>query len=76
MDDYQEFISRVKDIHKIGATVDSVNKVAREVSNTISQEALIAANQLLKQSEDLRKILDNILDKTQNEQSTISKPKI
>ena len=66
----------LKDIHKIGATVDSVNKVAREVSNTISQEALIAANQLLKQSEDLRKILDNILDKTQNEQSTVSKPKI
>ncbi len=66
----------MKDIQSIGATVNSVNEVAKEISNTISREALTAANQLLRQSEDLRTILDNILDKTQNENSSISKPKV
>jgi methyl-accepting chemotaxis protein len=66
----------LKEIHNIGATVHSVNEVAREISNTISQEALTAANQLLRQSEDLRTILDKILDKTQNEDASAPKPKI
>ena len=66
----------LKDIQSIGTTVNSVNEVAKEISNTISREALTAANQLLRQSEDLRTILDNILDKTQNENSSISKPKV
>ncbi len=66
----------IKEVQKIGVTVHEVNEVAKEISNSISQEALEAANQLLKQSEDLRTILDNILDKTQNENTIISKPKI
>ncbi len=66
----------IKEVQKIGTTVHDVNKIAREISNTISREALEAANQLLRQSEDLRTILDNILDKTQNENTPISRPKI
>ena len=55
---------------------DNLFIVAREISNSISREALEAANQLLRQSEDLRTILDNILDKTQNENTGISKPDV
>ena len=64
----------IKDVQEIGTAVNGANQVAREISNSISREALEAANQLLRQSEDLRTILDNILDKTQNENTTISKP--
>ena len=66
----------IKDVQEIGTTVNDVNQVAREISNSISREALEAANQLLRQSEDLRTILDNILDKTQNENTGISKPDV
>jgi methyl-accepting chemotaxis protein len=66
----------IADVQEIGTTVNDVNQVAREISNSISREALEAANQLLRQSEDLRSILDNILDKTQNESTPISKPDI
>jgi methyl-accepting chemotaxis protein len=64
----------IKDVQEIGTAVNDANQVAREISNSISREALEAANQLLRQSEDLRTILDNILDKTQNENTTVSKP--
>ena len=64
----------IKEVQEIGVTVHDVNEVAREISNAISREALEAANQLLRQSEDLRTILDSILDKTHNDDMAISKP--
>ena len=66
----------IKEVQEIGVTVHDVNEVAREISNAISREALEAANQLLRQSEDLRTILDNILDKSHNDDLAISKPEI
>ena len=66
----------IKEVQEIGVTVHDVNEVAREISSAISREALEAANQLLRQSEDLRTILDNILDKTHNDTAAISKPEV
>jgi len=50
-------------VQTIGTTIDAINKIAKEFSTTASKEALEAANELLRQSENLRTMLDNLLDK-------------
>jgi methyl-accepting chemotaxis protein len=53
----------IKAVQTIGTTIDAINEIAKEFSTTASKEALEAANELLRQSENLRTMLDNLLDK-------------
>jgi len=66
----------INEVQKIGVNIHNLSEVARDIANTISREALEAANELLRRSEDLRSMLDNILDKTQNEKLTKTRSKI
>jgi len=53
----------IKAVQVIGRTINEVNEVARNFAAIASKEALEAANELLRQSEDLRAMLDNLLGK-------------
>ncbi len=53
----------IKATQSIGRTINAVNETAKEFAAIASKEALDAANDLLRQSEDLREMLDNLLGK-------------
>jgi len=53
----------IKATQSIGRTINSVNETAKDFAAIASKEALEAANELLRQSEDLRGLLDNLLGK-------------
>ncbi len=59
----------VKSIQQVGARIAEVNDVAKEFAAEASKEALEAANELLRQSEDLRGMLDSLLGKVQPDQT-------
>ena len=65
----------IKAVQTIGSTINDVNEVAKDFSTTASKEALEAANELLRQSEDLRSMLDNLLGKVDSGAPTTSQPK-
>ena len=51
----------IKATQSIGHTLNNVNETAKDFAATASKEALDTANELLRQSEDLREMLDNLL---------------
>ncbi len=51
----------IKATQSIGRTLNNVNETAKDFAATASKEALDTANELLRQSEDLREMLDNLL---------------
>ena len=53
-------------IKEVGNAIRSINKIVAEMAMETSTDALESANELLKQSEDLRQMLDNILEKVKN----------
>ena len=53
----------VRAVQQVGISIKSVNKLALQMATESSNEALEAATELLRQSEDLRDLLDNMLDK-------------
>jgi methyl-accepting chemotaxis protein len=55
----------IKAAQNIGRTLNDVNETAKDFAATASKEALEAANELLRQSEDLRTLLDNLLGKVE-----------
>lgn len=59
----------IKAVQTIGTTINDVNEAAKEFSTHASKEALEAANELLVQSENLRTMLDNLLDKVDTNNS-------
>lgn len=61
----------VKSIQQIGRTINDVNQVAKEFAADSSREALQAANELLRQSEDLKGMLDSLLGKVQPSDQTL-----
>ena len=64
----------VNSIQQVGRRIAEVNEVAKEFAAESSKEALEAANKLLRQSEDLRGMLDNLLGKVQPDGHTLSSP--
>jgi methyl-accepting chemotaxis protein len=65
----------IKAVQSIGTTINDVNDVAKIFSTAASKEALNAANNLLRQSEDLRTMLDNLLGKVDTGSAPTSQPK-
>ena len=55
-----------KIIQGIGVTVSSISEIANEFSTNASEEALKAANNLLNDSEELRSMLDDLLENVEN----------
>ncbi|HJO87836.1 MAG TPA: hypothetical protein QF359_12815 [Rhodospirillales bacterium] len=51
----------IKATQSIGRTLNNVIETAKDFAATASKEALDTANELLRQSEDLREMLDNLL---------------
>ena len=51
----------IKATQSIGHTLNNVIETAKDFAATASKEALDTANELLRQSEDLREMLDNLL---------------
>ena len=62
--------NRIKKVSKIiqgiGVTVSSISEIANEFSTNASEEALKAANNLLNDSEELRSMLDDLLENVEN----------
>jgi methyl-accepting chemotaxis protein len=65
----------IKAAQTINVTINEVNEVAKEFSTTASKEALVAANELLRQSKELRTMLDGLLDRVDREDSVLSESK-
>jgi methyl-accepting chemotaxis protein len=65
----------IKAAQIISVTINEVNEVAKEFSTAASREALTAANELLRQSHELRAMLDNLLDRVDTENSAFSQSK-
>lgn len=57
----------IKSVQQIGRTIAEVNEVAVQIASEASSEALDAATELLRQSEDLRGMLDDLLTKIRAE---------
>ena len=57
-------------IQQIGKTIEDVNRVAVEFAANASNDALDAATELLRQSEDLRGMLDDLLGRIKSEEQT------
>jgi len=57
----------IKSVQQIGRTISEVNEVAVQFASDASSEALDAATVLLRQSEDLRGMLDDLLNKIRAE---------
>ena len=57
----------IKSVQQIGRTISEVNEVAVQFASDASSEALDAATELLHQSEDLRGMLDDLLNKIRAE---------
>jgi methyl-accepting chemotaxis protein len=57
----------IKSVQQIGRTISEVNEVAVQFASDTSSEALDAATELLHQSEDLRGMLDDLLNKIRAE---------
>ena len=57
----------IKSVQQIGRTITEVNEVAVQFASEASSEALDAATELLHQSEDLRGMLDDLLNKIRAE---------
>ena len=57
----------IKSVQQIGRTITEVNEVAVQFASDASSEALDAATELLRQSEDLRGMLDDLLNKIRAE---------
>jgi methyl-accepting chemotaxis protein len=57
----------IKSVQQIGRTISEVNEVAVQFASDASSEALDAATELLRQSEDLRGMLDDLLNKIRAE---------
>jgi len=57
----------IKSVQQIGRTVSDVNEIAVQFASDASSEALDAATELLRQSEDLRGMLDDLLTKIRAE---------
>ncbi len=57
----------IKSIQQIGRTISEVNEIAVQFASDASSEALDAATELLRQSEDLRGMLDDLLNKIRAE---------
>ena len=57
----------IKSVQQIGRTISEVNEVAVQFASDASAEALDAATELLHQSEDLRGMLDDLLNKIRAE---------
>ena len=55
-----------KIIQGIGVTVSNISEIANEFSSNASEEALKAANNLLNDSEELRSMLDDLLENVEN----------
>ena len=55
-----------KIIQGIGVTVSNISEIANEFSTNASEEALKAANNLLNDSEELRSMLDDLLENVEN----------
>lgn len=73
IDDIQALTRRaVEAIREIGKTIDRVNEVALEFAAETSNQALDAATDLLRQSEDLRSMLDDLLGKIRPEGGGLS----
>jgi methyl-accepting chemotaxis protein len=60
----------IKSVQQIGRTIAEVNEVAVQIASDASSEALDAATELLRQSEDLRGMLDDLLTKIRAEGGT------
>ena len=62
--------NRIKKVSKIiqgiGVTVSNISEIANEFSTNASEEALKAANNLLNDSEELRSMLDDLLENVEN----------
>ena len=62
--------NRIKKVSKIiqgiGVTVSNISEIANEFSSNASEEALKAANNLLNDSEELRSMLDDLLENVEN----------
>ena len=62
--------NRIKKVSKIiqgiGVTVSNISQIANEFSANASEEALQAANSLLNDSEELRSMLDDLLENVEN----------
>ena len=62
--------NRIKKVSKIiqgiGLTVSNISEIANEFSTNASEEALQAANSLLNDSEELRSMLDDLLENVEN----------
>lgn len=57
----------IKSVQQIGRTISEVNEIAVQFASDASSEALDAATELLRQSEDLRGMLDDLLNKIRAE---------
>lgn len=57
----------IKSVQQIGRTIADVNEIAVQFASDASAEALDAATELLRQSEDLRGMLDDLLTKIRAE---------
>ena len=57
----------IRAIQDIGRTINSVNDMAKILATSASKDALEAATVLLRQSEDLRAMLDGLLEKVSNQ---------
>jgi methyl-accepting chemotaxis protein len=57
----------IKSVQQIGRTISEINEVAVQFASDASAEALDAATELLHQSEDLRGMLDDLLNKVRAE---------
>ena len=64
--------NRIKKVSKIiqgiGVTVSNISEIANEFSTNASEEALKAANNLLNDSEELRSMLDDLLENVENKE--------
>jgi len=65
----------IKAVQSIGTTINEVNEAAKAFSTIASKEALEAANELLRQSEDLRTMLDNLLGKVDTGTTPATRPR-
>ena len=60
----------IRAIQQIGKTIEDVNRVAVKFAADASNDALDAATELLRQSEDLRDMLDDLLGRVKSDEQT------
>ena len=63
----------IRAVRQVGETINDVNEVALQIAAEASNEALDAATTLLRQSEDLRGMLDGLLEKIKPGNTTQNK---